>query len=613
MSRYLAFITICVLLITSSFICVDSSTTRAKSKRKRNTSDDLGENTSISRTRTESDLTWTTTETENITPLTVADKISLSPVIGRAAVFPISSCLKNETGKDPIFETSTAETAKESDLDSFVFDEETFCSAVAPQTSESTKSSIFDVPFRADYNGKTILLNHETSPISMQEFNNHFLHLCEVNRLFEAASLFKGEHYFIKDELTMEIDAEAYEAQLANSAMNHVDQSTGSGPVYVPPLHPLFRLTREIVVYSVGKGRLEVLKEAKASGMNMNFDIFFKSFGLKLNLLHFACIIKSPNSCEVIRFLIKEAGFDPNQVDSSGYAPLHHVAYHNNVELSQVLISLGADPNMFSKRSDYFAPIHIAAKVKSYAFLKHLIHFRLVAINALNFEGHHMIHYAIRNRSFSFFSALLNDPGILLDISVVRLAFKMIPVCLAPEDIDRFNEAFIDHLMNRQTAHESHLQFIVFDLIINENLSPLRVLHSKGFKFDFIHKSHLQRPNSSPLIVSVFFDKLESFKFLLSIGISLTENLGFPNLDHIIILAIHRNSLSIIQHFLDISTTLSDALMGACLNAILKGDFANVMKMFLDKFGDEIWSKFEEGIDPETHPNIFKLLLITSF
>lgn len=616
MSRFLSFITICVLLISSTLICVDTSNQRVKYKRKRSVADDPEDNTSISRIRTESDLTCTTDETDKISPLT-NDGISLSPVSDRISNDPVS-ILSCEIKKESISEISVAEAVifKEADLDSFVFDEDMFFGTAAPQIPASTapKSSIFNAPFRVDYNGQTILLNHETSPISMQEFHDFFVHLCETNRLFHDASIFKGEHFFIKNELDMDVDAEAYEAQLAltNSTMNQdnqTSQNTGSGPVHI--LHPIFRLAREILVYCVGKGRLEGLEEAKAAGMNMKFDTYFKSYGLKASLLHFACIIKSPNTCEIVKFLIKEIGFDPNQVDSVGLAPLHHVAYNDNSELSEVLISLGADPNIFVKRSDYFAPIHLAAKMKSYAFLKPLIHLKLVDINALNYEGHHVIHFAIMNRSFSFFRALLNDPGILLEIPVVRFAFKMIPVCLAPENIDRFSDVLVEHLINRQNAHVSHLHFIIFDLIINENLSALRSFHSKGFKFDFIHISNHSRPNSSPLLVSVFFDKLESFKFLLSIGISLTENLGFPNLDHIIVLAIYRKSLSIIQHFLDISTTLSDALMDTFLNAILKGDFAHIMKMFLDKFGDGIWTKVEDKIDFETHPNIFTLQVLS--
>lgn len=632
MSCYLILVTLFnYLLITSSFTSVQTANLNTKIdisdsndttdlsdrsvglKRRRYSKDFVQALASAGRARTDSDLTFTTAE--KFTPSTASSEFQLG-------IMSIDSNQSLLTADENDFADRAGPNVKpvlesvinvgDEKLDNFAFDiDTTLCDpkyssvALLSAPSETVPHSIFDGPFRADFMRKTVILNHETSPISLEEFQDHFLNLCETNLIFQTASVHKSEHYFIGSELNLVVDADSEVPNaLCDISVTSVADTADKEPVASIPLHPIFVLAREILVYAVVKGKIEILREAMAAGMNFNFDILFKPTGLRMNLLHFVCGFSAYSSTEVVKFLIEEVGFDPNQADSHGFAPLHLVAFRDNFKIAEALLISGADPNLYTSRSDYSAAIHIAAKWKSYYFLKPFIYLKGVKINLIDSNGNHLIHLALKNKSFSCFSDLLKHSKILLEFQVVRSAFKLIRDLIPIED-DRFYDVLIDHVLKRSGAHESHLHFITYYLLLNENISALKIFLSKGFDFSFIHLGQFGRPPSTPLTVSVRHDCLESFKFLISIGISLTENLVIPEINHVLCLAIHRNAILIVKHLLD--TLEFDVLVVVdCLKSILKTDNSTIFKVFLDKIGQEIWTQIEE-IDPETNPNIFLL------
>lgn len=77
-------------------------------------------------------------------------------------------------------------------------------------------------------------------------------------------------------------------------------------------------------------------------------------------LLRFAT---ESNHVEMIRFLVKECGIDPNQTydDEELMTPLHFAAEHGHVEVMRVLVKeYDANPN--AKNIDGLTPLHFAAK-----------------------------------------------------------------------------------------------------------------------------------------------------------------------------------------------------------------------------------------------------------
>ena len=74
---------------------------------------------------------------------------------------------------------------------------------------------------------------------------------------------------------------------------------------------------------------------------------------------------------EKAKSLIKD-GANPNTQDHNGWTPLHEVAQRNHLELVQLLLEAGANPNI-PGGDDHYTPLHDAVEAGHVDVVKLLI------------------------------------------------------------------------------------------------------------------------------------------------------------------------------------------------------------------------------------------------
>jgi ankyrin repeat protein len=70
--------------------------------------------------------------------------------------------------------------------------------------------------------------------------------------------------------------------------------------------------------------------------------------------------------------LLLHQGGNVNSFDSHGWNPLHIAAKHGYLEIVELLLSAGADPNARTK-NEWYTPLHIAAQKENLAIVDKLI------------------------------------------------------------------------------------------------------------------------------------------------------------------------------------------------------------------------------------------------
>lgn len=509
---------------------------------------------------------------------------------------PVVSAVQEQSNPTALTDPNPIDSFAMIDFNTFDFDDHFIVKPAA--NSASTKPfCIFDGPFRADFKGQTVVINGPNSPISLEEFQIYFLYLTELHPFFQQLALYPREHFLKEAEL----------------ALFQVDRDfEGNLPVPLPllvepPLHPIYQLAREVLVYSVGKGKMDVINSALKAGMNLNFTITLKQNGLRMNLLHFLLRLTGPKTVEMINFLVKDAKIDPNALDSFGFAPFHYLAdCENSFPLAEELIKLGANPNIISARPDFNAPIHIAMKRRNYSFLKPFINLPSVDVNLADSRRLNLVHLAILRQSLSAFTDLLQHPRLVLDFNPLRIAFCIILTKVPASTEDRFLDALTAHVVNRKGVHASHFHYAIFQMILAEYVAALKAFHRQKVDFSFVHKSEHGRPDSTPLSFTIRKDRLNSFIFFESIGLLgmlLTENLYSQSL----VQAVSSGSTKILSHLLEKFIPTLETI-SECIRLVLQADRADLLKIFIDKFGMETISPYLASLCIEEHPVIFTFL-----
>ena len=456
-------------------------------------------------------------------------------------------------------------------------------------------------PFRADYNGKTVIVIpsglHEekyikAACISYKHFQEHLLLLSSCNLSFETLGRYNEKHLLLDCEMgVINIDPEFTESKTSQ------EQNHGN----IPPLHPLYSLAREALIADVFQGKTSFIKDAISAGINMNFSILVEPIQCRMNFLQFLLKYGSNRSQKLIDMLVNKAKIDLKYYDSDGLSLIHNLAISDDVE---ALISIERaragkiDLNCYTNRSNFAAAIHLAAKFKSYRFLKYFLNLPGVNINAPDSFQNHVIFYAINLDSFSFFSDLLKHPKIVLKYEIVRKSFILIRNVISIQDSMQFYVALAEHLVTRHRAHVSHLHFTIYCLLLSENIAALEAFKFNGFDFSFIHKGQRNFNDSTPLLVAISHDRVNSFKFL-------QQALPRQLISQLVSWAVFCNSCKILQFLLE-TDQVPEISFESLLNSLLQSDNAEMFQVVMGKLGQEkVWTLIDkEQIYLSTCPNI---------
>jgi len=79
---------------------------------------------------------------------------------------------------------------------------------------------------------------------------------------------------------------------------------------------------------------------------------------MRVGPLHSAAAHSDPTRATLIARTLLEAGADPNAQQQGGFTPLHQAVHNNNLELTQLLLSHGANPHVSNDDGD--SPLQIA-------------------------------------------------------------------------------------------------------------------------------------------------------------------------------------------------------------------------------------------------------------
>ncbi|XP_048575718.1 transient receptor potential cation channel subfamily A member 1 [Nematostella vectensis] len=130
--------------------------------------------------------------------------------------------------------------------------------------------------------------------------------------------------------------------------------------------------------------------------------------------LHQAC---KEGQIDVVKNLLRQGSSTINNLDDSGYAPLHYASRYERIQIAELLITHGADINV--RTSDDLrmtTPLHLAAKFNSFGIVRMLMSHE-ADIDQRSLFGHHALHYAARRGSVHMVKLFLQDGGVSPNIT----------------------------------------------------------------------------------------------------------------------------------------------------------------------------------------------------
>lgn len=443
-----------------------------------------------------------------------------------------------------------------------------------------------DRPFRADVNGKSVVVGIE---VSHEEFFSNFIVTCDTSRVFGSAANMKRDRIFVGKNLQIIVDQE-------------FDRDVPIPSKY--PLHPIFFVARELLIRFIHSNDCAAIKDLIDAGLDTSFDIYNSETFLRFNCLHYAMRFVRNISVQTVELLLA-SGINPNAFDSDGYLPMHYLSFSNNIGFIHTFIKHGANFNLASNRPDWMASIHYYAVKKNFLMLKALVYMTNVDINQVDFKGRQLIHLAIYLKNVDLFDDILARPNIGIDFICVMKVFALIEEFVAENKMKKqFLFRFVKHLIKRN-VHSSHLHYIIFTLIKQQNMAALEMFHTKKLKFDFTHHSQFGRNAICPLSYAIEKDSLEVFKFFQRIGLRVDSVFD----EHVVIYAIKNSAFEILTYYFDSEprTGKADVYYFPCLELILESDSVRMMEIFIARF-QIANSFFKAKATLLTAPNIYNHL-----
>ncbi|CAH3163669.1 unnamed protein product [Porites evermanni] len=122
--------------------------------------------------------------------------------------------------------------------------------------------------------------------------------------------------------------------------------------------------------------------------------------------LHQAC---REGLIDLVRALIKGDASAIYKIDEEGLAPIHHATRYDHVEIVELLIAGGADPNICSKDENKCAtPLQVAGRFNSPATARLLL-VRGADVAKKSTYGQQALHYAARRGNLAVVEVLLRE------------------------------------------------------------------------------------------------------------------------------------------------------------------------------------------------------------
>ena len=105
--------------------------------------------------------------------------------------------------------------------------------------------------------------------------------------------------------------------------------------------------------------------------------------------------------------LLEKSGVNVNQLDLSGYSPLHYAARNNHEEICQMLLTKGANPNIYTY-SGKSTPLHRAAYMGHLNIVKLLLKYK-ADLDCQDSDGLTPLHKAYQQRKQEVVAVLLES------------------------------------------------------------------------------------------------------------------------------------------------------------------------------------------------------------
>jgi ankyrin repeat protein len=132
-----------------------------------------------------------------------------------------------------------------------------------------------------------------------------------------------------------------------NNDINLIKRKVKENPKVINQISPDFcrnRTNATLLIYAIDQNRLEVVKELIASGADVDAVVGKK----KITAIYEAALLKDTS---ILELLLKKSSMHINTCSTSGWYPLHCAVKAGNLDAIKLLISYGADTNVYTRYS----------------------------------------------------------------------------------------------------------------------------------------------------------------------------------------------------------------------------------------------------------------------